>query len=85
MKWGIHMDSFRHAKGFSLVEMLIVVFIITICAIVGSPNIMGYFPKARLSGATRVLAGDIMEARMQAVKLNQTAYLQQTSSTQYQL
>ena len=79
------MRSCRDEKGFTLVEIIIVVVIVGILASVGIPSLLSYFPKARLSGATRVVAGDLMATRMQAIKLNRTAYMQQTGSSQYQI
>ena len=80
------MDSTNRHKGFTMVEVIIVVAIIGILAVVGIPNLLSYFPKSRLSGATRIVAGDLMSTRMEAVKLNRTADMIHTIDTQqYQI
>lgn len=79
------MDSKSRPKGFSLVEIIIVIAIISILAAVAIPNLLGYFPKSRLSGAARVVAGDLLATRMQAVKLNRSAYMEWTDARQYQV
>lgn len=58
------------SPGFSTVEILVVVAIISIMAAIAIPNFLAYLPKSRLSGAARVIAGDLAAARMAAVKQN---------------
>lgn len=77
---GLH----KRQKGFTMVEIIITIAIIGIMAAFAIPSLLSYFPKSRLSGATRVVAGDLMAARMEAVKLNQSAYLQYVNSKKYQ-
>ena len=47
-----------------------VIGIMGIVASIAIPNYIGWLPKARLNGAARQVMGDLMAARMQAVKLN---------------
>ena len=75
----------RNSFGFTMIEVLVTIAIIGIMAGIAIPSLLTYFPKSRLSGATRVLAGDLMAARMEAVKLNQTVYLQHDTSQQYRI
>ena len=79
------MDSTNRQKGFTMVEVVIAVVIVGILAAIGIPNLLSYMPKSRLSGATRVVAGDLMATRMQAIKLNHTAYMEHTGDRQYQI
>lgn len=53
-------------EGFSLIEMLIVIAIITLMAVVTLPNISSYF-KLSLNSATRDIASTIKEAYNAAV------------------
>jgi prepilin-type N-terminal cleavage/methylation domain-containing protein len=79
------MGSANRQKGFSLVEVIIVIAIISILAAVGIPNLLSYLPKSRLSGAARIVAGDLMATRMEAVKLNRTAYMEHQGARTYQI
>ncbi len=79
------MGSTNRQKGFTLTEVIIVIAIVSILAAVGIPSLLAYFPKARLSGAARIVAGDLMATRMEAVKLNRTAYMEYIGARQYQI
>jgi len=60
----------RQAKGFTLLELMIVIAVLGILAAVAIPNFVSQMPKYRLNGAARQVMGDLMWARMQAVSLN---------------
>ena len=68
INWGV--PNLLHQPGFTLVEALIAIAIIGIMATIAVPNILGEMPKFRLNGAMRQIAGDLMAARMMAVKQN---------------
>jgi len=56
------------SRGFSLVEMLIVVALILIMAAVGFPHFRAYTAEAHLLGAGQVFRGEFRRARSMAVR-----------------
>jgi prepilin-type N-terminal cleavage/methylation domain-containing protein len=58
------------ARGFSLVELILVVAIIGIMAAVGLPSILGYVKVYKIRGASQEVAGEIQTARMKAINRN---------------
>lgn len=59
------------SKGFTLIEMMIVIAIMAILSAIAAPNLQTYMAQRRLNGAARQVMTDLMEARMKAVNLNQ--------------
>ncbi|MDN3515683.1 MAG: prepilin-type N-terminal cleavage/methylation domain-containing protein [Candidatus Brocadia sp.] len=57
-------------RGFSLIEMIVVVAILAISTGIAIPVYIGMKPSIRLNGATRQIMGDLMWARMRAVSEN---------------
>ncbi|MBN2397494.1 MAG: GspH/FimT family pseudopilin [Deltaproteobacteria bacterium] len=57
-------------RGFTLVEMMIVITVMAILAAVAAPNFTSYMAHRRLNGAARQIMTDLMEARMRAVSQN---------------
>ncbi|MBW1781905.1 MAG: GspH/FimT family pseudopilin [Deltaproteobacteria bacterium] len=75
----------KRETGFTLVEMMIVVGLFAIVAAIAIPNFMSLLPGMRLNGAARVVMGDLMAARMKAVKLNHRTKVFFDSNTQYRI
>ena len=64
------MSFHNKQSGFTLIEMMIVIAILAVFAGIAVPNFLSYMPKHRLNGAARQVMGDLMAARMKAVKEN---------------
>lgn len=79
------MGKLAYKRGFSLIEVIIIIAIIGVLVSIAAPNFLEYMPRSRLNGAARTLAGNIMTARMEAVKLNQSVYLQYADNHQYKI
>ncbi len=71
--------------GFTLMEMILVLAVLSIMVTVAIPGFMSLLPGMRLNGATRQVAGDLMAARMKAVKLNQRTKVYFDNSSQYRI
>ena len=60
----------RDNKGFTLIEVCIVVAIIAVAAAVAIPSFIDWLPHMRLKEATRDIASNIQLTRLQAVSTN---------------
>ena len=56
--------------GFTLIEIIVAFAVLGIVASIAVPGLLSQMPKWRLNGAARQVMGDLMAARMKAVKLN---------------
>jgi len=54
-------------KGFTLIELIVVLVIIAITAALIAPNIGGWLPRYRLRSATRDIVSTMRDAQMKAV------------------
>ncbi len=57
-------------KGVTLLELIIVMVIIGICAVLVAPNIGNWMPTYRLRGATRDVVSTLRTAQIKAVSIN---------------
>lgn len=58
----------RPRAGYTAVELLLVVMIISLMASVGTPKIMGWIASSRVDNAARVVAGDLRLASSIALR-----------------
>jgi len=70
-------------KGFTLVELLTVVFIMAVLLMLAAPRFQSYMTLSRLNGAAREILSDLTAARMRAVNLNDTVTVNFYSGHQY--
>ncbi|EFK06030.1 general secretion pathway protein H [delta proteobacterium NaphS2] len=66
----IDRNSKRNHNGFTVMEIIMVVVIMGIMGAIAIPAFMKLLPGMRLNGAARQVMGDLMDARMEAVKQN---------------
>jgi len=75
----------RNHSGFTLMELILVLAIMGIVAAIAIPSFMGFLPSMRLNGAARQVMGDLMDARMEAVKNNNQYKVFFLNDHQYQI
>ncbi len=70
-------------RGFTLIEMLVVVAMGGILAAAAVPSMLNYVQSKTLDGAARVIWGDLQTARIEAVKTNQSVTVDFSNPTAY--
>jgi len=75
----------RSNKGFSLLELLIVLVMMGLIAGVGYASLRGMMERSRLDAATAQVANDLTRARSYAQTKNVSAGWKKLSDTSYQL
>jgi len=73
------------SRGFTLVELMIVIAIMAILAAIAAPNFQSYMAQRRVNGAARQVMTDLIEARMKACSLNQRVKVSFGSNHTYQV
>jgi len=66
-----HLNTTSQPKGFSLIEVLVVVAIIGILAGISGTALMKWLPEANLKRAARTIVSMCQDARVEAIKRNQ--------------
>ncbi len=79
------MLKIRGKRGFTLIEMMVVVAILGIMAAIAIPNFRQYIMQSRLNGAARQVMSDFMSARMTAVSQNRKVKIFFFSNHQYKI
>ena len=72
-------------KGFTLVELMIVIAVMGIMAAIAVPNYRTYMAQRRLNGAARQVMSDLMAARMKAVSQNNEFKVFFLANNQYKI
>ncbi len=63
-------DSVRSTNGFTLVEAMIVIFLMACISTLAVPNLMNWLEKAKLKGAVNNLKGGLELAKLKAIQEN---------------
>jgi len=84
-RMGVIKTQGKRESGFTLIELMVTVGILAMMAMIDTPAFMSMMPGMRLNGATRQVMGDLMAARMKAVKLNHRTKVIFDSSSQYRI
>ncbi len=71
-----------NTRGFSLIEMMVVIAIVAVGTAIAVPNYLVYRDKSNLRGAASVLKGDLYRAKITAIK-NHTSITVQFNSNNY--
>jgi len=72
-------------KGFTLVEMIIVIALIAIITAIATPGYRAFMEQRRLKGAARQVMTHLMEARMKAVSINERVKVSFESNHEYEM
>lgn len=71
----------KRLKGFTLIEVIIVIAIIGILSAIAAPNFLSWLPNMHLKAASRDLYGHMMRAKIEAIKSNTPTLFNFTSGT----
>jgi len=76
------MDTMHRSRerGFSLIEMLVVIFIVAVVSRVATPSLLELLQQYQLSGAASQVAFEISRAKMQAAAQNRVVRVARNSA-----
>ena len=69
----------RRCGGFTLLEALVVIFLIAIVATLAAPNLIAWRNKAKIRSAADNLKGDLELAKFKAAQINNPVAIQYTA------
>lgn len=72
-------------KGFSAIELMIVIAIIGVLAYLAVPGWLAWRATTKINGAATNLRGDLEMAKMRAIKENATVAMEFVTSTSYRI
>ncbi len=75
----------RNDRGFTLIDMIIVLAVTLVLATIALPPIGNTVRSVRLDATASTLAGDLARARIEALKRNQVVDVTLTSETEYEI
>lgn len=73
----------RGSRGFTLIELIVVMAIIVVLAVVAVPNFVTFQRNSQLTSTANGLLASINAARGEAMKRNQTAFVVPTNGTDW--
>ena len=75
----------RQQRGFTLIEIAIIVVIIGAVMAITGPSFMAMRRQLRLDSGAQQLAGDLHRARVEALKRNAPVFLAKTGTSSYEI
>lgn len=74
-------QSSANPKGFTLVEMIVLLAVITILGLISGTALMKWVPQANLKRAARTIVSMAQDAKIEAIKRNRSVRLSCSNST----
>ena len=71
----MHTQAWRRARGFTLIELMTVVVVLTLLAMAAAPGMQSLIASQRARAAANDLISDLLMARSEAVKRNKDVSL----------